>query len=368
MIIALVITIVFLFIFLYFLFLNKNFHQMTFEIFIKKIIRKIFIKLLRKNIFPYPIGSRSIYNLNKNISSNYGETLILNIPTSDNYREAVHPDVIYIDKGFGTNKHKFWMVCTPYPNQDDRYENPEVFSSEDGFFWNLPKSAVNPIIKKPKEFLSHNSDVSIVYHQNKLTIFFRTSFYGGDKKSRNFVQSIESLDGVNWINLKTIMDSDKNLHLSPAIKRLKDKWVMWTVDYNTTNKNVLSVYRGVSEDLVNWKDFSEVKFKGLPSMTFPWHIGIEIIDKKILCILTSCEKIGGKKSKNWLAKSEDSGFSFEVVKPFENKYSFENWFQYRASIVNINQKDKVQIFYTAVDKRNVCYIARKEEQISNFDI
>ena len=69
---------------------------------------------------------------------------------------------------------------------------------------------------------------------------------------------------------------------------------------------------------------------------------------------------------HWLAKSNDLGFSFEVSQSFENKYSFEDWFQYRASIVNINQKNKVQIFYTAVDKKNVCYIARKEQQISDF--
>ena len=206
----------------------------------------------------------------------------------------------------------------------------------------------------------------MVYHQNKLTVFFRTSFYEGSKKSRNLIQSIESQDGVNWINLKTLMDSDKNLYLSPAVKRLKDKWIMWTVDYDDENKNSLSIYRGVSDDLVKWSDFSKVNCKGLPSINLPWHIGIEIIDEKILCILTSCEKIGGKKSKNWLARSEDLGFSFEVIKSFENKYKFENWFQYRASIVNINQKDRVQIFYTAVDKKNICYIARKEELISDF--
>ena len=339
---------------------------MTFSIFIKKIIRKIFKTIFRKNPFSSPIGERSLYSLNKNISSNYGETIILNLPTSDNFREAVHPEVIYIDKGFGSNKHKFWMVCTPYPNQDDRYENPEIFSSEDGFFWHSPQSGVNPIVKKPNNFLSHNSDVSMVYHQNKLTDFFRTSFYEGSKKSRNLIQSIESQDGVNWINLKTLMDSDKNLYLSPTVKRLKDKWIMWTVDYEAENKNSLSIYRGVSDDLVKWSDFSKVSCKGLSSINLPWHIGIEIIDEKILCILTSCEKIDGKKSKNWLARSKDLGFSFEVIKSFENKYKFENWFQYRASIVNINQKDKVQIFYTAVDKKNICYIARKEELISDF--
>ena len=103
----------------------------------------------------------------------------------------------------------------------------------------------------------------MVYHQNKLTVFFRTSFYEGSKKSRNLIQSIESQDGINWINLKTLMDSDKNLYLSPTVKRLKDKWIMWTVDYDVENQNSLSIYRGLSDDLVKWSDFSKVSCKGL---------------------------------------------------------------------------------------------------------
>ena len=233
------------------------------------------------------------------------------------------------------------------------------------FFWNSPAKNTNPIVKKPDNFLSHNSDVTIIYNDNKLIVFFRTSFYE-KKKNRNLIYSIETKDGINWENLKVLMDSDQNLHLSPVIKKIGNEWIMWTIDYKKGNKNVLSIFRRTSKDLLSWNNCSEVKCEGLPKKTLPWHIGLEIVNDKILCILTSCEKIGGKKSKNWLAVSKDLGFSFEVVKPFENKYNFENWFQYRASIVNINQKDKVQIFYTAVDKKNICYIARKEEPISNF--
>tara|TARA_B100001179_G_C18545944_1_gene383813 strand:- start:421 stop:1200 length:780 start_codon:yes stop_codon:yes gene_type:complete len=259
------------------------------------------------------------------------------------------------------------MVCTPYPNQDDRYENPEIFSSIDGFFWHSPQKNVNPIVKKPNNFLSHNSDVSMVYHDNKLIVFFRTSFYE-NKKNRNLIQSIESRDGISWSNLKILMESDSNLYLSPTIKKLKNEWIMWTVDYNNVNKNTLSIYRSISKDLVDWHKRSEVRCDGLPSMTLPWHIGLEIVDEKILCILTGCKKIGGKNSNNWLAKSTDQGFSFQIIKPFESKYNFESWFQYRASILNIGQKNKIQIFYTAVDKRNICYIARRELTISDFNI
>ena len=55
---------------------------MTFSIFIKKIIRKIFKTIFRKNPFSSPIGERSLYSLNKSISSNYGETGLLEVPTA----------------------------------------------------------------------------------------------------------------------------------------------------------------------------------------------------------------------------------------------------------------------------------------------
>ena len=109
---------------------------MTLKIFLKKIIRKLFKLIFRKNLFSSPIGENSPYYISTKNSNSIqnDEVIILNMPTSDNFRQAIHPDVIYLDKGFGLNNHRFWMACTPYPNQDDRYENPEIFSSENGFF------------------------------------------------------------------------------------------------------------------------------------------------------------------------------------------------------------------------------------------
>ena len=343
---------------------------MTLKIFLKKIVRKLFKLIFRKNLFSFPIGENSPYYINAKNSNSIqnGEVIILNMPTSDNFRQAIHPDVIYLEKGFGLNNHRFWMACTPYPNQDDRYENPEIFSSENGFFWKAPQSNTNPLFKKPKDFLSHNSDTAIVYNGNKLVVFFRTSYYEKNGKNKNLIQSIESDDGVHWSNLQILMESDQHFYLSPSIKKIKNEWIMWTVDYNSKNRNRLSIYRRVSKDLINWNSRFEVNCEGLPQIIFPWHVGVEIVDEKILCILTSCTKFGGKNPKNWMAASQDLGFSFKILKGFENKYDFESWFQYRASIVDIGQKDKVQIFYTAVDKKNICHIARKEQLKSDFGI
>jgi len=341
---------------------------MSFKIFFMKIFKKIFKIIFKKDLFKMPIGEKSpFYAGQKKENIKFSDTVLLNIPTSDNFRQAVHPDVIYIKEGFGKNKQKFWMACTPYPNQDDRYENPEVFSSDDGLCWAPPNEKMNPIFKKPKDFLSHNSDTAIIYDNKKLIVFFRSSFYKNGK-FRNLLQSIESDDGENWKNLKVLMQSDKNHFLSPSIKKIKNEWIMWTVDCEGRDEKTLSVYRRASDDLINWKKSTKVQCINLPKMIFPWHLGLEIINDKIACIITSCEKFGGKKSSNWIAASDDLGFSFKMIKPFEKKYNFENWFQYRASIVNTFDNKKVEVYYTAVDKKNICYIAKKELQLTDFNI
>jgi len=367
--IPLILLSIFLVIFIYFIYINIYFHNMSFQIFLKKIVKKIYKMLFKKNLFDGPVGIKSLYSIEGNNKNNLLKTnnaLILNISTSDKSNQAVHPDVIYIDEGFGfSKKNKYWMVCTPYPNQDDRFENPEIFCSEDGFFWDPPKNNINPIVKRPKYFLSHNSDASIILNKDKLIVFFRTSFYE-KKNNMNKIQTIESTDGVNWQNIKLLFESKNNLYLSPAVKKLKNEWIMWMVDYQNDDKNILSIYRRTSKNLTDWENNSKVICKNLPQGNIPWHIGVEIVDDKIFCFLTSIEKIGSKKLKNWLARSDDGGHSFNIIKQFENDRKFENWFQYRGSMVYSQIKEKIEIFYSAVDKNNICYIARKDKKKSDF--
>jgi len=353
---------------IYFIYINIFFHKMSFMIFAKKIIRKLYKLIFKRNLYKEPVGENSIYsqvNDLKNFFFNTGDSIILNIPTSDKSNQAVHPDVIYIENGFGYLRKKYWMVCTPYPNQDDRFENPEVFSSEDGFFWSQPQKDINPIIQKPKDFLSHNSDASILFNEKKLTVFFRTSFYEKNINT-NKIYSINSDDGVNWKDTKLLMESKSNLFLSPVVKKINNEWVMWLVDYKKQDKSSLVIYRKTSNNLIDWTNTTEVPCHNLPQGNMPWHIGVEIFDKTIFCFLTSCKKLGGKKSINWLARSEDLGNSFQVIRSFDTKYKFENWFQYRGSMIYSHANNKIQIFYSAVDKNNISYIVRSDQTKDKF--
>ena len=123
-----------------------NYYKISFSDFILKIVRKFFRIFFKTNIIKKPLGPLSEYVKTVNsVDTENDNAVLLNIPTSDGYSQAVHPDVIYNPDGFGVDKKCFWMVCTPYPNQDDRYENPELFQSDDGYFWQVPKNVNNPV-------------------------------------------------------------------------------------------------------------------------------------------------------------------------------------------------------------------------------
>ena len=198
-----------------------------------------------------------------------------------------------------------------------------------------------------------------------MTIFFRTSFYEKNINT-NKIYSIDSDDGINWKNTKLLMESKSNLFLSPTVKKIDNKWVMWIVDYSKEDKNALSIYRKASENLINWSTETEVPCYNLPQGNMPWHIGVEVFGKTVFCFLTSCKKLGGKKSKNWLARSDDSGNSFKIVRSFDTKYKFENWFQYRGSMTYSEINNKIQIFYSAIDKNNISYIVRSDKSKDKF--
>src|SRR5580692_9451458 len=39
---------------------------------------------------------------------------LINLQTSEGRGQACHPDVTYIEQGFGPAGWRYWMVCTPY--------------------------------------------------------------------------------------------------------------------------------------------------------------------------------------------------------------------------------------------------------------
>ncbi|PLT31801.1 hypothetical protein [Peribacillus deserti] len=122
--------------------------------------------------------------------------VLLDIKTSDGTGQATHPDVIFIESGFGSAKWRYWMVMSPYKDNNNQLGNPEVLASHDGLIWEVPSGLTNPItpaVGSP----SYYSDAVLVHYNNQLYLFYRLS----DLKSTPNHDEIHlktSLDGVTW--------------------------------------------------------------------------------------------------------------------------------------------------------------------------
>src|SRR5215467_6091150 len=80
---------------------------------------------------------------------------LINLQTSEGTGQACHPDVTYIPDGLGSERWRYWMVCTPYGYANFVKENPEIFASHDGIYWTIPDGVQNPLIPSPEALWDH---------------------------------------------------------------------------------------------------------------------------------------------------------------------------------------------------------------------
>ena len=105
--------------------------------------------------------------------------VLIHVPTSDGSGEACHPSVADIPGGFGG--YRYWMANTPYPKNACKLENPELFASHDGLFWEVPSGVRNPLVPAPAGDNRHyHSDPCLLHDRHQLLLYFRSS----DEESR----------------------------------------------------------------------------------------------------------------------------------------------------------------------------------------
>lgn len=323
--------------------------EITLNIFFKKLINKIFHK---KNIIGFP----SVF-LNKNYNSipvTKG-LVLLNIPVSDQFGQAVHPDVKYIKNGFGRKKYKYWMTCTSYPYESSLHENPEMFVSNDGFYWTKPKKSLSQIVKKPKNTNSHYSDPIIVFTNKKLLTFYRKTEYKNNF-FYDYLYQKKMLNNLNWSKAKLLIKSKNSFLLSPTIEKINNKWCMWTINQNNKSNFFIEVRN--SKNLTNWSKPYLCEIKGLKKNNDPWHLDVKKFNNITIGLLTTINsKSKNNINNNWFIQSFNNGLSFKVIKKIKKNYEFESLRQYRGCILKI-EKEWADIYYSACNNHKVHYIAR----------
>lgn len=149
--------------------------------------------------------------------------------------QIVHPKVLYFPNKFGNRK--YWMAYTPYPFANDRYENPCVAYSSDGYNWTNIDG--NPLDDPAGD--GYNSDTHLVYVESTgtLEIWYRYVSNYKNPPVSEIIYRQTTKDGINWTEKEIVANNTSGEYvqwLSPAVIHDGEKYKVWVV--NDTTKTI----------------------------------------------------------------------------------------------------------------------------------
>jgi hypothetical protein len=255
------------------------------------------------------------------------EVKSLTIPTYEKSGQANHPSVIDFLAEYGMptwGGYRYWMSMTPYPFDNDRYENPSLLASKDGVTWVAPRGIPSPLVSLPSGYRRssrHNSDPTLVYDPGtgRLVVFYRENV-GKLPSSPEVIHRIdvsfanESFSLERHSSVITMFTRDTEI-LSPAV--VIDKrggWHMWFVSFYpkggaASHKGTLGLLYSASPDGLTWsppqkcvptlKEYygsAQPKPYGLyggGEPVFPWHVEAKLTGETARLLITATQLPSG---------------------------------------------------------------------------
>lgn len=143
------------------------------------------------------------------------------IPTYERSGSTVHPSIV--DMGRKWNGYRWWQANTPFPADNERYENPCIWGSNDRINWAVPAGLVNPIDLAPPA-PGYNSDTELFWDPDgqQMVLYWRQVAPAGNA----FLKAATSTNGNSW-HPQPISLALTGL-VSPAVcKNPAGGWLMW---------------------------------------------------------------------------------------------------------------------------------------------
>lgn len=281
----------------------------------------------------------------------------LNIPTPYGGGQANHPKVLFFAKGW--HGWKYWMSYTPYPDGEEKDENPSIAVSNDGVRWSVPNGLKNPVVATPPDSDrgGYNSDPHLVMQGDTMELWFRRNAanHKGTGPNNHFdtIWRITSPNGVKWSAPRRIFNAraDHVNHISPAILYENGVWKVWFTQFDG------KLYYQQSADLSHWSTPEAADLK-LPGCGI-WHQDV-IHTAKGYEIVFSAYRDGH------LAKNDQS--LYEAVSPDGLHFTQpvtaltpsaiagrpDDQMIYRSSIVMVGETER--LYYSAMDRRRGWHI------------
>ncbi|MCM1108884.1 MAG: hypothetical protein NC388_07500 [Clostridium sp.] len=299
----------------------------------------------------------------KKIEKGYGDWLI-------------HPCVRYIPNGFAG--HKWWMVCTPYPNFDSHYENPVLYYGEGNEKTPPVKWHFVALVQTPHKE-GYNADCNLYYDDNKLLITWKEAGTPNTTENEGYKVTMGCYyDGNTFSSPQIICKNIDNTNMylaSQVLVEIKQNLKLLAVFTPNSYQPIPNKKKGprhiASFGIDKWT--KEFKFEGVKFQNYPnnfdfWHIDIFTYKEKYYCLVTpeSADKI-------LLGESTDGLHYIFFKTPLLHEHGRERTpYTYKVSglvvedifylfyPMRMKEKGMVQLHVTSIDFNKLLYKLKQQ--------
>jgi len=302
------------------------------------------------------LGNTNLKNIQGNLVVNYHIDYIFGkdeikwctvpVPPSVYQQSQTHPSILYFPNGW--NGYTHWLGTTPYPDSNNKYENPCIYyanpSTPDfppNVFTGIPK---NPIYPRPSNG-GYNSDIELFLHHDTLYAFNRENY------DRREIEVQSSLDGFNWSATKHVYSSNDVVGkevLSPSIIHRNSKLYIYHLNGDAGNSYTgrctsMEIMVGTS---LSKPDFKFDKYGSFinqeESQIQAWHFDLFEYKNKLFMVFCGRKIDKQNPMYTYLAVSEDYVNFYIYEKPLINCFN-----TYRPTAY-IDKDDNFILYFSVV--------------------
>ena len=263
-------------------------------------------------------------------------------------RWLVHPCVRYISDGLCG--HKWWLVVTPYPNGNSRYEQPILYYGDNNDVVPPKNWLFVGLVQEPHK-TGFNSDPNLYYDGKKLWIFWKeTKTENTLKECNGHSIMARSYNGVSFGPIQKMADNNNSTVanvFSPTIMEIDGEIVMLATAFEHPRilGNPLPFgHNNLALWTLNQKylEGGHFVFQGVCKQSYPedfnfWHADM-CHGQNYYCVVTD------EKAKRLLVGMSKDGFSYrfnktELLSSYGNNLSK----LYKASMVIV--EDMAFVFF-----------------------
>lgn len=189
------------------------------------------------------------------------------IPTYEKSGQVVHPDILL--RG---DSPKYVLAFTPYPNTNDKYENPSIVVSDDGLCFKEERDGINPLVPAPAK--DHNDDPDLTFYEGTYQMLYLETL----RPVCQNLMLLTSKDRLNWkkeILRQERIDADRpQFMLSPALVYASNECFLFAVNKDISSKNSLYAVKGSGVRSLEFSCKLPLALNGVAEDLQPWHVDV----------------------------------------------------------------------------------------------